>query len=130
MTTSPSSVTPANPPRFVFEGLDLSYLQLVSNGDKAFEKEMLQSACAEINAKLALLQVSVENDNREGVRLYAHSLKNLTNIAGALSLVQHCEQMEAASESAPGAELAWQLAGIESLWQQAMAQIEKVLAEV
>lgn len=68
--------------------IDLSYLKEFSHGDRAFEKEMLESSVTEIEEKLLLLEKYVNGKNYEHIKAVAHSLKSLMPILGNQHLYQ------------------------------------------
>ena len=84
--------------------IDLSYLKEFSHGDRAFEKDMLESSLIETEEKLLLLRKSITERKFERMKAVAHSLKSLMSIIGSQHLYQcfynleHCdEQMDAES---------------------------------
>ncbi|MFZ4056707.1 MAG: Hpt domain-containing protein [Ferruginibacter sp.] len=62
--------------------IDLSYLQTITRGDKAFEKTLLTGSIADIDTKMQAIQIAWQNKDAAGVRQYAHSLVSLCAIAG------------------------------------------------
>ena len=76
------------------EGIDFTYLKTVSGGDEAFELNMIETLIAEIDEKMTTIQVKIAELDEEGVRLQAHSLKNLYALLGIEILKQNFLQME------------------------------------
>jgi HPt (histidine-containing phosphotransfer) domain-containing protein len=63
--------------------IDFTYLKTVSGGDEAFELHMIESLISEIDQKMAEMQGCISGHDPDGIRLQAHSLKNICGILGA-----------------------------------------------
>ena len=81
------------------EGIDLSYLSMISGGDKAFELSMIITTLDEVDQKFEALSPSTATYDAGSVRLHAHSLKNLFAIIGIDQLRTAFATIEANSSS-------------------------------
>lgn len=111
------------------QALDLSYLHAVSGGDKAFEMDMLQSMLSEMNERMTALQTAVHTNDTSGIRMQAHSLKNLAGIIGVPSLAENFKGLEASAETAPNVYLLQQFIPCQSQWEQVKGLLEQHLEE-
>ena len=74
--------------------IDLSYLHLVTEGDKQFEKILLSGAVADIQNQVQDLQKAWNDQNATAVRNAAHSLKSVIAIAGLPQLESACKMID------------------------------------
>ena len=62
--------------------IDFTYLNILTDGDKAFEQILLKCTIDDIDTKIEGLKNNWELNNTAGVRENAHSLVSLSAIAG------------------------------------------------
>ena len=62
--------------------IDLTYLYSLTDGDKSFEKMLLECTIADVDNKIEGLRKSLATNDLTAVRSYAHSLVSLSAIAG------------------------------------------------
>ena len=62
--------------------MDLTYLRMMSDGDKAFEKEMIEISLSYIPEVMLQLQSEIEQVNTHGIKSTAHKLKSSFFIMG------------------------------------------------
>ena len=78
-----------------FHHINLEYLHQLSGNDNGFEKEILQQFMTQAPEELSHLERHIEENNFEGVRRTAHSLKSTVGYVGlADELHPHLEQIE------------------------------------
>ena len=109
--------------------IDLTYLSTVSGGDKAFEAEMLQSLGAEIDQRMQAVKRAADNNDKEDVRLQAHSLKNLFAMLGLPVLQNVFYSLEAACLTLSDAQLRAQVGEGELEWAGKKTALDKILAD-
>lgn len=108
--------------------IDLSYIRLVSGGDEVFEAEMLLSLRLEIDQKMEALRHDLDGGRREGVRLCAHSLKNLFGMLGSSPLRETFVLMETESMTVNHDRLSRHFAGCQQGWLAMQQEIAGLLA--
>jgi HPt (histidine-containing phosphotransfer) domain-containing protein len=108
--------------------IDLSYIRVVANGNAPFEAEMLLSLQSEIEQKMEAMRHDLENGHREGVRLCAHSLKNLFGMLSCSRLRDAFLLMETESMSVNNDWLRRHYALLKSDWMQVQGEITRLLA--
>ena len=74
--------------------IDLTYLKKFSNGDKSFEKDMLESSLHEAAEKMEILNVHLANGEYKNIKALSHSLKSLMYVMGAQNLYHHFNIIE------------------------------------
>lgn len=75
--------------------INLNYLSQLSGNDKEFEKEILNQFIMQAPAELSQLEKSITEDDFDGVRRTAHSLKSTVGYVGlAEELHPYLEQIE------------------------------------
>lgn len=109
--------------------IDLTYLKTVSNGDAAFELTMIHSLLSEIDEKISAAQKSLAGADRSGVRLQAHSLKNLFAIIGIEALRQVCLSLESNCDAIAIAALNEQLSGCARIWENKKKVLASIVAD-
>lgn len=114
-------------PQGLCEGLDLSYLNSISGGDKEFEKDMMQSLLSEMSEKMTALAVAIQADETKSIRLQSHSLKNLAGIIGVPSLVDRFKEIETVCEEAPNAYLRQLFLPCEGQWARSKELLQQLL---
>lgn len=62
--------------------MDLTYLRTMSDGDKAFEKEMIEISLSYIPEVMLQLLSEIEQVDTHGIKLTAHKLKSSFFIMG------------------------------------------------
>jgi HPt (histidine-containing phosphotransfer) domain-containing protein len=108
--------------------IDLTYIQLVANGNSPFEAEMLLSLQSEIEQKMETMRHDLEVSHREGVRLCAHSLKNLFGLLGCSRMRDAFLLMETESMSVNNDWLRRHYASFKNDWMQVQIEIARLLA--
>jgi HPt (histidine-containing phosphotransfer) domain-containing protein len=76
--------------------IDLSYLYMLSSGNKDFEQKLLVRTVAEVNTLMDNLKNAWELKNGADVRKNAHSLVSLSAIAGIPGAVTSCREIDRA----------------------------------
>jgi len=74
--------------------LNKKRLQDISEGDKAFEKELIDLYKETCTEKLPLLQVALENNDYDNSVLYSHDIKGSSSNIGAEAVRRISERME------------------------------------
>jgi hypothetical protein len=62
--------------------IDLSYLRMVSDGSKDFEKEILETSLQYLPTELDLLFKAISTRNYPDIKAKAHKLKSSFNVVG------------------------------------------------
>lgn len=109
--------------------IDFTYLKTVSGGDESFELQMLESLRTEIDQKMHEMQTCIGGHDPEGIRLQAHSLKNLYGILGIHSLKEQFFLFEKNGVVMPVEALAQQFLRCHEDWQQNKAALEHVVLD-
>ena len=110
--------------------IDLSYLHLITEGDKQFEKMLLSGAVADIEAQVYKLQKAWKDQNAAAVRNIAHSLKSITAIAGLPQLESACKMIDNLfADGIFHAEIEFVCAGIISRWELARPRLERLIGK-
>lgn len=112
----------------MIEGIDFTYLKTVSGGDEAFELTMIESLIVEIDEKMNAMQANIIELNAAGVRLQAHSLKNLYGVLGVGSLKQNFLQLESGCNQMSKPNLEQQFFQCEKEWQLKKEALDNVMA--
>lgn len=108
--------------------IHLDYLHQLSGNDKNFEREILKQFLLQTPEELAQLERYIHDNNFDGVRKTAHSLKSTVGYVGLASeLHPHLEQMEknASSEYNEGFIKDFQF--IQNKCNQAFAEVKTLL---
>ena len=85
----------ASDPVHLFHHISLGYLEELSGNDKEFQKEILEQFLVQVPEELDLLHQHIDQNNLDGVRRVAHSLKSTVGYAGlADALHPHLDIME------------------------------------
>ena len=71
--------------------IDLTYLYLVTMGDRQFEKMLLEGAVTDIQNQVDNLQKAWHQQNAIVISNTVHSLKSVSAIAGLLQLESYCK---------------------------------------
>lgn len=108
--------------------IDFTYLKTVSGGDESFELQMLESLRSEIDEKMHQMQVSIGN-NPDGVRLQAHSLKNLYGILGIASLKEEFYLFEKNGVAMPVEILSQRFLHCYQDWQQSKSALDSAVLD-
>jgi len=109
--------------------IDLSYLYAVTDGDKQFEKTLLQSAVSDIQNQVEELQKAWNGHNATAVRNTAHSLKSVTAIAGLPQLESACKIIDRLfADGIFHASAADSFSEIIYGWEEAKPQLERLIA--
>lgn len=110
------------------ENIDFTYLKTVSGGDEAFELHMIETLIVEIDQKMTEMQGSISGRDTDGIRLQAHSLKNLYGVLGVGSLKEQFFVFEKAHATMPGDILEQQFFQCEKEWQLNKTALDNVVA--
>lgn len=110
------------------ENIDFTYLKTVSGGDEAFELTMLETLIVEIDQKMTTMQTCISVSDGNGIRLQAHSLKNLYGVLGIGSLKEQFYVFEKAFATIPVNILERQFQQCEKDWQLSKVALENVVA--
>lgn len=112
-----------------YEALNLCYLHTISGGDKAFEKDVLQSLLSEMSVKMAALAAALEQSDVKTIRLQSHSLKNLAGIIGVPSLSERFREVEASCEEEPNVSIFQTFSFCEGQWAYSKGLLVQLLNE-
>lgn len=110
-------------------GIDFTYLKTVSGGDEAFELNMIETLIVEIDEKMNEMQSNISSLNPEGMRLQAHSLKNLYGVLGVDWLKQNFLHLETGCRQMSKMNLEQQFLQCEKEWQLKKVALDGVMAE-
>lgn len=106
------------------EGVDLSYLRQLSQGDDTVIRALLTEMAASNRQDLARLLTCVVSRDYQGMALLAHGIKGGAGLIQAHALIECCEQLEQACATG---EPDLTSAGVDAL-RQCMEQLDEALA--
>ena len=110
------------------DGIDFSYLESISGGDKEFELSMIRSVTEEIDQKIECAKGGVFSHNPEQIRLQTHSLKNLFAIIGMERLQTEFRLLESGCDSMANEFMQTKILSCEKEWQLKKLALDKIVA--
>ena len=108
--------------------IDLEYLQTISKGDKAFEKNMIRSFSIQIPEELKKLKIAIENKDYGNIASITHTMKSTVLYMGLQQLEPLLEEIENESVNKNGlASISNNFALVNSTCQLALKEVEDLL---
>lgn len=103
---------------------------LVVTTDAAFTVELIETYLEDTPHLLASIRTGLEDDDREGIRRAAHSLKSSSATLGASSLASLAKNLEVMARDGPLEGGAAALAEIELMFEQVQKELERVRDDI
>jgi signal transduction histidine kinase/CheY-like chemotaxis protein/HPt (histidine-containing phosphotransfer) domain-containing protein len=82
--------------------INMEYLHSLSNGDKMFERNMIQAFSKQMPEELKELKTAIDEMNYKRIRVIAHNMKSTVSYLGLQQLTSLLQQIEAESENKNG----------------------------
>jgi CheY-like chemotaxis protein len=82
--------------------INMDYLHSLSNGDKLFEKNMIQAFSKQVPEELKELKTAIDEKNYKKIGTIAHNMKSTVAYLGLQQLASLLQQMEAEAEGKNG----------------------------
>jgi HPt (histidine-containing phosphotransfer) domain-containing protein len=79
--------------------IDWSLLESLSDGDEAFQVELLRLYLSDTRKHLPKLQIAIAQQNADALRVEAHYLKGASSNIGGRSLSHWADQLESCGRS-------------------------------
>lgn len=107
------------------EKIDLSYMELIIDGDAEMKKEMLFILLSEPQEEIDTLWQKVENNDCEGIKKVCHKMKSTLAFVGNEKLSEiNSEINQMADSNMITQELKTLLSNFESLFQKLLIQVK------
>ena len=108
--------------------LNLDYLHQLSGNDKDFENKILQQFVAQVPEELALLKQAIDENNFDGIRRTAHSMKSTVGYVGlADELHPSLNKIEKQAEIEDNSDMAELFQAIEKKCVNVAQEVERFL---
>jgi HPt (histidine-containing phosphotransfer) domain-containing protein len=108
--------------------IDLSYLYLLSSGNKDFEEKLLHGSVADVDRLMNNLQTAWKTQDAGEVRKSAHSLVSLVAIAGVPFIEDSCRKIDQVfADNIFHPEYEFLVEEIVSIWPVAYGQLKELM---
>ncbi|MGK7392696.1 MAG: PAS domain S-box protein [Candidatus Cyclobacteriaceae bacterium M2_1C_046] len=107
---------------------NLSYLISLTDGDRIFMKEMINLFLAQASEELEIISKSIENNDLDQVKKYAHKLKSSTGMVGANRMSELLREMENMQQNKKDCKQLF--IQIKANYDQVMDELDHILLEI